>query len=206
MNEDKLKKYIDDHRSEFDMETPPYQVWSAIEKKLDEGRKSKVVPLTSGKSSIGWRIMKIAAAVVFLLSAGAMTGVYVMNQQLEKDISLAIQNPTHRSEFKEASNYYTSQIDSKLNELQQYKGDKSVLEDLNQIDQVSNELKLEVLKNPDQDQDLLVKEMIKQYQTKLDVLNKILDKIHESQSIEHNNNNHNNKTNKSTNQHDTLNL
>lgn len=169
MKEDKLKKYIEDHQEEFNQEIPSSKVWPAIEKQINPQKKGilRILP----------NVLKVAASVLILLSAGAGIGVYMVQK---KDFTYAIHDPANRKEYREASSYFASQIDNKLNELQQYKPGESILKDLNNIDQVSSELKLEIVKNPDQDQDLLVQEMIKQYQQKLSVLNKILDKLHES--------------------------
>ena len=130
------------------------------------------------------------------MSAGAGIGVYTVQKN---DFTYAIHDAAHRKEYREASTYFASQIDSKMDELKQYKSSESVVNDLNNIDQISSELKLEIVKNPDQDQDLLVQEMIRQYQQKLNVLNKILDKIHDSEK-KSTSNNSNNSTN------DTLHL
>ncbi|MEO5582915.1 MAG: hypothetical protein ABIR66_09495 [Saprospiraceae bacterium] len=171
MNEDKLKKYIIEHREEFDTDIPPSRVWSSIEHHINPGvtKKSIIYYLP--------RMLKVAAAVLLLLSAGAGMGVYMQQQ---RDFTYAIQNPAHRKEYREASSYFAGEIDSKLTELKQYKPTESVMNDLNQIDQISSELKLEIVKNPDQDQGILVQEMIRQYQQKLNVLNKILEKLQES--------------------------
>ena len=171
MKDDNLKKYIDHHREEFDIDLPPSRVWFSIEHRIHGGTIKRGITYYLPK------MMKVAAAVLLLLSTGAGMGIYI---QQKKDFTNSIQDPAHRKEYREASSYFTSQIDSKLTELQQYKSGESILNDLNQIDHVSSELKLEIVKNPDQDQDLLVQEMIRQYQQKLNVLNKILDKLKES--------------------------
>ena len=59
---------------------------------------------------------------------------------------------------------------------------------------------MEILKNPDQDKDLLIKQMIMQYQQKLSTLNKILDKL------ENTNQSNTNQSIKSTKPNDTLQL
>jgi hypothetical protein len=134
---------------------PPAKVWSAIHQRIHPGGTSR------GLMFFLPNILKVAASVLVLLSVGAGLGVYM---QQKKDFTYSIQDKAHRTEYREASTYFTSQIDSKMQELQQYKSSESVLKDLNQIDQISAELKLEIVKNPDQDQDILVQEMIKQYQ------------------------------------------
>ncbi len=167
MNEDKLKKFIDQHREEFETERPHRMVWQNIEHQLH----------TSGRTRSLWNIIpmiyKIAASGLILISLGVGIGFKVQQQ---KDFTYAIQNPDSRKEFREAEAYYTSQIDNKLNELNSLQPGSSIMEDLSQIDQISTELKLELLKNPDQDQSLLIQQMMHQYQQKLEVLNKILSK------------------------------
>ncbi len=171
MSEDKLKKYIDQHRAEFESDHPSAQVWNHLEKMLQAK-----VSQPSGIRYFLPRILKVAATVFVLLTAGGGIGYYIQSKS-NTDLTQAIQNPDQRKEFKEASNYFNSQIDSKIVELQQYESSSSIVAELNQIDQVSAELKMEILKNPDQDQDILVQEMMLQYQLKLNVLNKILTKL-----------------------------
>lgn len=168
MQEDKLKKFIDQHREEFETERPHRMVWENIEKQLHP----------TGRTRSIWNIVpmiyKVAASGLILLTLGVGIGFRIQQQ---KDFTYAIQNPASRKEFREAEAYYTGQIDTKLNELNSLQPGSSLLEDLNQIDQVSSELKLELVKNPDQDQSLLIQQMMHQYQQKLNVLNKILSKI-----------------------------
>jgi len=172
MHEDKLKNFIDQHREEFETERPHRMVWDNIEKQIHpEGR-------TRSIRNIVPMIFKIAASGLILLSLGVGIG-YRFQQQ--KDFTYAIQNPNSRKEFREAEAYYTSQIDNKLNELSTLQPGASILEDLNHIDQVSTELKLELVKNPDQDQSMLIQQMMLQYQQKLNVLNKILSKLQQKE-------------------------
>ena len=193
MKEDKLKKFIADHRDEFDQERPSSQVWSQIEKQLHSN-----VSDTPKIKTLILKMMKIAAGVCILLLAGAGGGAYV--QQEKYGESSAITNKQNRAEYLEAKTYFTNQIDSKLLELQKYQSGDDVIHELNQIDQISSELKMEILKNPDQDKDLLIKQMIMQYQQKLSTLNKILDKL------ENSNQSNTNQSTKLTKPNDTLQL
>ena len=143
-------------------------------------------------------MMKIAAGVCILLLAGAGGWAYV--QQAKYGEASAITNKQNRAEYLEAKTYFTNQIDSKLLELQKYQSGDDVIHELNQIDQISSELKMEILKNPDQDKDLLIKQMIMQYQQKLSTLNKILDKL------ENSNQSNTNQSTKLTKPNDTLQL
>lgn len=187
MKEDKLKKYIEDHRDEFDTDHPSSHVWSAIEKQINQ----RTHPALTGKT-IAFRIMKIAAGVCLLLLAGAGGGMYLQQQKYGEAIHISTDE---REEYMEAKSYFTSQIDSKISELQKYKNGEELLHELNQIDQVSAELKLEMIENPDQDKDLVIKQMIKQYQQKLNTLNKILDKLQETNQSKDNQSIKKNSTN-----------
>ena len=69
MKEDKLKKFIADHRDEFDQERPSSQVWSQIEKQLHSS-----VSDTPKIKTLILKMMKIAAGVCILLLAGAGGG------------------------------------------------------------------------------------------------------------------------------------
>jgi hypothetical protein len=194
MQEDKLKKFITDHRAEFDDQMPSPRIWKSIESSLPvQGTVRKMTSHT-----VAFKIMKLAAGVCLLLLAGAGGGMYLQQQKYGEAANIT--NQEYRKEYLEATTYFTNQIDSKLAEIQQKNNGSQLLEDLNQIDQVSADLKLEILKNPDQDKDELIKQMIRQYQHKLNTLNKILEKL--------------DKTNATTNQpstiqptnHDTLQL
>lgn len=173
MQEDKLKNFIDQHRDEFETELPHRMVWENIEKRLHPAGRTRsiwnIVPM----------IYKVAASGLILVALGVGIGFKI---QQTKDFTYAIQNPNSRKEFREAEAYYTSQIDYKLSELNTLKPDASILDDLNQIDQISTELKLELVKNPDQDQSMLIQQMMQQYQQKLNVLNKILSKIQQKEN------------------------
>ncbi|MEP7266065.1 MAG: hypothetical protein ABI844_00460 [Saprospiraceae bacterium] len=183
MSNDKLKKFVENHRSEFENDIPSLKVWANIEKALPASISQK--PHTG--RTIAFQIMKIAAGVCILLMTGAGAGIY-MNQAKYGEAA-SISNMYERNEYMEAKTYFTNQIDAKINELEKYNTDHDLMKELQQIDQVSTELKMEILKNPDQDQDLLIKQMIKQYQQKLSTLNKILQKLEE---------NHPNKLNKTS--------
>lgn len=193
MKEDKLKKFIQDHREEFETERPPSQVWTQIENQLNLQSAEKPKAKT-----IIFKMMKIAAGVCLLLLAGAGGGIYM--QHMKYGEASVIANQQNREEYLEAKTYFTNQIDSKLLELQKYKSGNDVISELNQIDQISSELKMEILKNPDQDKDLLIKQMIMQYQQKLSTLNKILEKL------ENTNPSNPNQSIKSNKSNDTLQL
>ena len=173
MHEDKLKKFIDQHRDEFETEHPHRMVWHNIDKQLHANDQTRtlwnIIPM----------IYKVAASGLLLLSLGVGIGFKVQQQ---KDFTYAIQNPDSRKEFREAEAYYTSQIDNKLNELGSLQPGTKMIEDLNQIDQISTELKLELVKNPDQDQSLLIQQMMHQYQQKLEILNKVLSKVQQKEN------------------------
>lgn len=191
MKKDKLKQFIENNRDEFDTERPSSHVWSQIERQLNDQSLSKPKAKT-----IFFKMMKIAAGVCLLLLAGAGGGVYM--QQVKYGEASAITDDQNRADYLEAKTYFTNQIDSRLLELQKYQSGNDVINELNQIDQVSSELKMEILKNPDQDKDLMIKQMIMQYQQKLSTLNKILEKLE--------NTNQSNKSIKSNKSNDTLQL
>ena len=92
MKEDKLKKFIQDHREEFETERPSSQVWTQIENQLNLQSAEKPKAKT-----IIFKMMKIAAGVCLLLLAGAGGGIYM--QHMKYGEASVIANQQNREEF-----------------------------------------------------------------------------------------------------------
>ena len=68
MHQDSLEKFIQDNRESFDDAYPSLKSWAVIEQSLTE---QKVKQLTSR------RLLKIAAAVLLIFTAGGLIGSYL---------------------------------------------------------------------------------------------------------------------------------
>lgn len=165
MTKDKLEQYISNHRADFDSESAPMAVWQAVEQELDQKK-------TSRRSLYGY--IRVAAVGVVLLACGIVVGLQIG----EKPTSVELQ------EFAQAEAYYTKQVEVKWSALQETGVEtNSVAEDLAQLDAVYDELKSELLKNQNSNADAVLNALLETYQTKVDILETVIEKIN-SKSIQ----------------------
>ncbi len=131
---DNLKKYIKQHRDEFDSEEPRKKVWDKIENSISKKEVSTI--------SIGgwlWR-----AAAVFLLLT---TSVLLIDraQQPEAIIVADEGDGSFMEEFDNAERFYLNQIDEMQSKLSDYAQDELISQqfmvDLNNLDSLYNTLK-----------------------------------------------------------------
>lgn len=168
---DNLEKYILTNREDFDSQSPPKSIWEKIDKNL-QPKKSKRITL--------WSSLRIAASVLLLLAAGAMGGIYFSNTQINDQAA----NSKVQNDFLEVESYFQDEINQRivrLTSMNQY--DESVQSDLTQIDEFLEELKSEIKAAPAGKEEQIISAMINNYQTKIDVLEKIIDKINSNKNI-----------------------
>ena len=171
MNQDNLEKYIADHRSDFDSESPPPMVWMNIEKALGkEEKEAKVVPM---KTPTIMRIMQVAAMFVVVMGVGLLIGL-----QLSDGRSAGYDSNPNLQEFVEAERHYSKQIDKMWTavKVSGVEEQNSIQEDLNALDEVYQDLRNELLNDSGQNTDEVVNAMIENYRTKIDILETVLTK------------------------------
>ena len=177
MEKDNLEKYIADHISEFDQESPPPMVWMNLEKHLEEERKveapSKVVKMPGVM-----RIMQIAAMFVVVMGVGLLIGL-----QINSGNSNIYSNP-QLQEFVEAEKHYSKEIDKMMTVVNSstIEEKENIQEDINSLDAVYNELKNELITNPHSNTDHVVNAMINNYRAKIDILETVLRKYQEEKT------------------------
>jgi len=161
---DDLEKFISDNRADFDDKSPPARVWDAVEGEMQP--KAKRVTF--------WRGFKVAAAVLLLLTTGAAMGIAFMNHQNAS----ALASNSLTEEFLEVERYYQKEINVKVKKLASMKDyDSSVNEDLDQLDISINELKSEIADAPKGSEAEIISTMINNYKTKVELLERILDRM-----------------------------
>ncbi|MEL6922637.1 MAG: hypothetical protein AAFO94_01230 [Bacteroidota bacterium] len=163
---DKLEQFIREHREDFDQATPNLRVWAALNKNLSEQqpapKRRRLMPL-----------LRIAAAVVLLLSIGAAAGVYFSQPEQSETEWLAEQFP----EFSETQAYYVQQVSEKMNQLQQYNYVSPINEDLIEIDGFIEELRQQLSETPRGSEATIINAMIQNYRTKLEILERVLNRL-----------------------------
>lgn len=165
MHRDNLEKFVVENREAFDREIPSLKVWAEIDKGLREQR-SRRLPL--------WRSLSVAAAVLILLITGAAAGHYLGGAGADK-ATIAIEDIA--PEYVEMAQYYERQIDNKVQQLAGYRQGESVLEDFEQLDNQMEELKEELLRAPKGREEQIVENLIRSYQTKVQILERVLERI-----------------------------
>lgn len=161
---DNLEKFIRENRAGFDNGVPSLDVWAKLDQHLDQQR-----PV----AKLVWmRRLRVAAAVLVLLAAGGFGGAYLVNSTKNVD-SLADVSPEHA----EMERYLSNQVDEKLAKLASYKQDGIVKEDIQELDAMYEQLRHELETAPAGAKEKIVKAMIETYQTKINILEQVLEKV-----------------------------
>lgn len=160
--EDRLEKYIQNHHKELDHLDAPIEAWDAINRQLDDVNKA------SGKSNTRpfyLFISGIAATLVIGL-LGFLSYQYIQSNNLDYE---SISGPLPQ-EFYTIERQYINEVNNKMENLEALKIDKTILDDLSQLDAIYMELKSELLSSGGMDQDEIIGALIKNYKTKIDLL------------------------------------
>lgn len=165
MAQDNLERFILSNREAFDDDVPGLRVWANIERQLPPERSNRFSLL---------KISKIAAAILVLISFGAFLGIYFTGgNQLSSIAQIDDINP----ELIELERFYQKEIQEKINVLVSYEQDPGVIEDIEQLDNTMKELKNELSIAPDGKEEEIIENLIKTYQTKIFILERVLSRL-----------------------------
>ena len=163
---DNLEDFVREHRAAFDDAMPPLKVWSKIDKKLEEKPPTRKISVIS--------IIRNVAAVFALMAIGALMAMYLMGTQAQiEEKSIAVLNP----DYEEIEAYYKSQISKKVALLSHFKYDPSIEEDLEQLDDFLQELKIALREAPKGKEEQIINAMINNYKTRMEILERVLNQI-----------------------------
>ena len=161
-----VEQFVRENRYDFDSETPNLKVWANIERSLPTQKE--------GAKTLTFNWLRRAAAAIALLIMGVGIGLFINNKNSNDLTGLA-------PEFREAEAFYNQKMASQMTKLVGYNPDPSVLSDLKKVDEVRNELKKELELTPDTNQEEIIRRLIQNYQTKLGILERVLNNIEEHQ-------------------------
>lgn len=184
--EDRLKKFVEEHRDEFDVFEPRPELWQHICEDLTEKRKeAKVISIKFGESasfSANLLFMRVAAAIVLLLGCGLTLFLTKQNAPGSAN-TLAVTQPAATSiapELAEVEAYYVSQIQEKKSQLSEYDlkvlgldGQQEIDVELARLDSSYIQLKKQLYTNPNTDE--IMSAMIQNLQIRIRVLNRQLE-------------------------------
>ncbi|MEC5146198.1 hypothetical protein [Chitinophaga sp. 212800010-3] len=167
---DNFESFIREHRDEFEERGPSPLVWDALEKELSGRKGGKVVQLLRKN----W----FRAAVIAVLIVNAAALVYFARHKQQRQQELAVLAP----DIQEAGAYYTSRINEKMKLIDAYPTselglDSMALRELELRNDTYKALEKELKNNPGNER--IRAAMIRYYQLKLDLLNKILEELQE---------------------------
>ncbi|RPD41629.1 hypothetical protein [Chitinophaga barathri] len=158
----KLEDFIQQNRSAFEEEGPGPKVWAALEKELPVKQKTRVITMMARH---WWK-----AAILVALVANA--GILLTFLQTKKEVAVVI------PEMQEMEQFYTTRIEQKLDELKQIPAaelglDSTTRNELELRNETYRMLEKELAGNPGNER--IRSAMIRYYQMKLELLDKILD-------------------------------
>jgi len=167
-----LETFIKQNREAFDTELPQGQAWEHISKSIPKPKAIKV--------HIGWQnyFTRIAAALA-LLVVGIGAGIWYERQDGTAS-GMAMSDVS--GEYRELEVYYQRDISVKREKLASFTGSQSaeVGEDLKQLDEIMEQLRKELADVPPGNREQVVRAMISNYKAKTAILQRVLERLEES--------------------------
>ncbi|SIT91228.1 hypothetical protein [Pontibacter indicus] len=206
---DRLKDFVNENREEFDVFEPRPELWQEIctELKIQQAqekkprKEAKVISINFGERlnfTADFMFMRVAATIVLLLACGITLWTVKQNNPAATNTTntLAANTGTGEQEsiyqvapeLAEVEVYYTSQINSKREELSEY--DLKVLgldetreidRELARLDSSYTRLKNQLYTTPNTDQ--VMAAMIRNLQIRIEVLNHQLEVLQKIEAI-----------------------
>lgn len=160
MENDKLKKYIQDHIEEFDVFDPPAHVWDNVSKSIQGDKRKSRAKVISIRH---WMWAASAAVVIFFV--GIRLG----------QMSSVTSDPT-LLEWQEAEQYYQHQVAYKMGEIKGTTQEIEALPSLEELDKYEAELKKELLNNKILNKSEVIRLLIENYNYKIQLLETLEEK------------------------------
>lgn len=166
MEKDDLKIFIDQNRNEFDSEKAPDRVWEKLASQLHYDD-----PTVNPKNRfpVLYFVSGVAATLLVLITALVGYQIGIRNNSYPEN-NQAYQSYT----LKEKD--YLQEINHKMDLLEMNSLDPSIQNDLLELDAVYQELKAELLENQYGNTAQVIDALIKNYNTKIEILEIILKK------------------------------
>jgi hypothetical protein len=149
-----LEDFIRDHRSEFDDLKAPSRVWEKLDNK-----NPRVHHL--------WKWSAVAASALLLISIGYIFGTKYNGGQ---DVA-------GWKEYQETEQYYEARIQSRMDKIKTLAVSDEVTADLRVLDDVYQQLRTQLLDDPNANSQVLLTAMIRHQQQKLEIMEKILTRV-----------------------------
>jgi hypothetical protein len=158
---DSLEKFIEENRDAFDKDIPNLKIWAAIDKTLHPEQK---------KPRFTWHHFRIAASIVLLIGIGMTAGI-IVNKNWGNERVLAHISP----EFREMEDFYQRKLTAVRTTVPASAIDPVMQTDLEQLETIMKELQAEYKKAPESSREQIIRAMITTYQSKLKILERLLE-------------------------------
>ena len=160
----RLEDFIKNNKEGFDIESPSKKVWSRIQADLSPSRKEeKMISLSV--------LYKIAASVILLIGLGTVLGFYIGNAKMSQSDMFA------NNRYSEVEQFYKKQMEVKMGRLASYNVAPEVTADLQQMDQTFDEIKQDILLDPEMNEEKYINAIIKNYESRIAIMEKVLKRI-----------------------------
>jgi hypothetical protein len=158
---DRLEKYIVEHKEEFSDREAPSALWDKIEIQLDGQQPEK-------------KIKSIRPLFIFIsgMAASLIIGILgvVGYQYTSGDKYTRMVSSPSIVEYQKLEEYYIREVNHKLKNLSAIKVDKTIKDDITQLDAIYHELKAELLASGNMNNHEIIEALIKNYKTKIELL------------------------------------
>lgn len=181
--EDRLEKYIRQHRAAFDSAQPPTPLWDKIASQLDAPTEVAPVPLTVAHPQrtprLTWRqYASVAAVGLLLLAIGGAIGSYWTAQQAPNPAPVALSLGDLNDEYAELEHHYQQQVSTHLQAIEQLDAPhEDILSDIDELDAAFEELKRELGRSTTHTDEEIIHAMIENYQTRIAILERVRERL-----------------------------
>ncbi len=171
---DNLEKFIKDHKSEFDVETPRTELWDQLNQKRGKTKPTKRI------SMFPYKTLRIAASIVIL--AFAVYGAYNLFAPTPTETTASTE-VTLPAELVELDQYYEGQVKVQFTKVNQLIDDEEILDDIKSDLEMLNDEKVALMEEYGThiDDEEVVEALINTYRMKIHILEDILSIINEQE-------------------------
>lgn len=172
--EDKLERFILEHRSDFDIREPDPRLWGRIKAVLGK------------EKAINWKlVLKRAAIVILIFSASYMTNEFIHRLQNGNSKEHSIVQVTREQKIpglKEAEAYYSNLVNQKMEEIRPIIANCPSIEqeleyDISELDSIYKELKNDLKDNMANQE--VIEAIIENYRLKIVILEDIMGEVNQ---------------------------
>ena len=159
---DRLERYIEKNAEALSDVTPRSNLWDNISSQLD-----KEMPVSSknGIRPIYIFLSGVAASLIIgIISIAGFQYFYA------SDYSGPISASPSIKEYQQLEKYYIQEVNTRMNNLEALEVDKTIEDDLLQLDAIYQELKAELMASGNMNNHDIIEALIKNYTTKIELL------------------------------------